>query len=388
MVQSISNYNTIIGNNVNGNYKGIEITSSSHHNIVNNNNLTANDYEGIILDYSWNNTISGNNLVDNNAGIMIGDSSDYNNVTENNITGSGQAINLIQVSHNNLYRNNLTDNYFGLTIQSSTENTLRETMMINNTCSFSIFGYNLPHFTNYVDELNTVDHKPIYYWIDVHYSSVPEDAACVILVECTNITVQNMNLSICNRQGVAIAYSKNITIADSYIANNDQYAIWLWNSSECYIARNYLKGFIGLQLDYSSNNTFFRNTLTSGGNWGSVNLVQSHNNTFYHNNFTDNYIHYLIDDFSVNNWDDGYPSGGNYWDDYQDRYQSAKDEKSGPYQNVTGSDDIWDAPYTLNQNNIDNYPIVPEFPSAIILALFMILSLTAAIFVKLKRKKQ
>ncbi|MCW4051765.1 MAG: right-handed parallel beta-helix repeat-containing protein [Candidatus Bathyarchaeota archaeon] len=372
MVQSTSNYNTLTGNNVIGNYKGIEITSSSHHTIINGNNITTNTYEGLILDYAWNNTVSGNNFVSNNVGVMIGGSSDYNNVTDNRIVDSGHAISIIQGSNNNLYRNNLTDNYFGLTIQSSTGNTLRENMMINNTCNFRILGNDLPHFINYVDDSNTVDHKPIYYWIDVHYSIVPEDAACVILVQCTNITVTNMNLSTCNRQGAAIAYSRNITVTDSYIANNDDYAIWLRNSSECYIANNYLKGFIGLQLDYSSNNTFFRNTLTAGGNWGSVNLVESYNNTFYHNNFTDNYIHYLIGDLSSNNWDNGYADGGNYWDNYEQRYPSATDVKSGPYQNETGSDDIWDTPYTLNENNIDNYPIVPEFPSPIILSLLMI----------------
>jgi len=377
MVHTFSNYNHIIGNNVTGNYKGIESSSSSHNNIISGNNLSGNTYEAIVLDYSWNHTISGNNIVDHSTGIMIGGSSDFNNVTYNRIVDCGLAININQGSHNNLYSNNLTDNYSGLDIQYSTGNTLRETMMNNNTCGFSLLGNDLLHFTNDVDESNTVKNKPIYYWVDTHNSSVPVDAACVVLVECTNITVQNVNLSICNWQGVAIAYSRNITVADSYIANNDEYAIWLRNSSECYIARNYLKGFIGLQLDYSSNNTFFGNTLTAGGNWGSVNFLQSSNNTFHHNNFTDNYRHYLIDGFSVNNWDDGYPSGGNYWDNYQDRYPSARDENSGPYQNVTGSDAIWDTPYTLDSNNIDNYPIVPEFSSLIMLFPFMVGTLLA-----------
>ncbi|UCE95218.1 MAG: right-handed parallel beta-helix repeat-containing protein [Candidatus Bathyarchaeota archaeon] len=384
MVQTVSNYNTISGNTVNGNYKGIEITSSSHHNIINNNNITANQYEGIVIDYSMNNTISGNYLVDDNTGILIEGSSDYTNVTDNHVTGCGRAISLIQVSHCNLYGNNLTNSYFGLTLQSATENTLRETMMFNNTVSFSIIGYDLPHFINYVDESNTVDHKPIYYWIDIHDSIVPDDASCVVLVECTNIIAQNMNLSSCNRQGVVLAYSANITIADNYIARNDQYGIWLLNASECYIARNHLNGFICLQLHNALNNTFFGNTLTSGGNWGSVNLAQSVNNTFYHNNFTDNYIDYLIDDVSANNWDNGYPAGGNYWDNYEDRYPSARDENSGPYQNETGSDNIWDIPYTLNENNIDHYPLIPEFPS-FILPLFMLAVSLTTLMAKKKR---
>ncbi len=387
MVNTFSNFNNITGNSIIENYKGIEASSSSYNNRITSNYLSSNTYEAVVLDYSWNNTISGNNIVDNSAGIMIGDSSGYNNITDNNITDCGQAINVIQGSYNYFHGNNLTNNYSGLSVRYSTGNTLRETTMVNNTCSFILNGYELSHFTNYVDASNTVEDRPIYYWVDAHHASVSEDAACVILVECTNITVHNVNLSICNWQGVALAYSRNITISDSYIANNDEYAIWLWNSSECYIVRNYLKGFIGLQLDYSSNNTFFGNTLTAGGNWGSVNLVQSHNNTFYHNNFTDNYRHFLIDDFSVNHWDYGYPAGGNYWDDYQDRYSPARDDKSGPSQNETGSDGIWDTPYTLNPNNIDNYPIVPEFPSLIILPLFMMTTLLAILARKRKQRR-
>jgi parallel beta-helix repeat protein len=381
MVQSASNYNIITGNHVDGNYKGVELTSSSHHNVVSDNVLTANDHEGIVLDYSWNNTIMGNTLTENNGGIWIGDS-DYNNLTENNITGDGLAIHLAQASHNSLSRNTLTDNYFGLRLQSSTENTLRDTILLNNTCGFTILGYNLPHFINNVDDSNVVNSKPIYYWVDVHSSTVPEDAACVILVECTNITVHNMNLSICNWQGVAVAHSRNITVTDNSIANNDEYAIWLRNSTDCYIAGNHLTGFIGLQLEYSSNNTITGNTLTAGGNWGSVNLAQSHKNTFYHNNFTDNYIHYKIDEFSVNDWDHGYPDGGNYWDNYEQRYPYANDVNSGPYQNETGSDDIWDLPYTLNENNIDQYPIVPEFPSPIVLSLVMLATLVTLAYRK------
>ncbi len=373
MIHSTSNYNTITGNNIDGNYKGIELTSSSHHNVISDNVLTTNDYEGIILDHSWNNTIMGNTLTDNNSGILIGDS-EYNNLTENTITGSGLAIHL-QASNNTLLRNTLTDNNFGLRLQSSTGNTLRETIMLNNTCSFALLGYDLPHFVNNVDDSNLIDSRPIYYWVDVHSSTVPDDAACVILVECTNITVQNMNLSLCNYQGVAVAYSANITVADNYIANNDQYAIWLRNSSDCYIVGNHLAGFIGLQLEYSTHNTVIGNTLTAGGNWGSVNLAQSHSNTFYHNNFTDNYIHYLIDDFSVNDWDHGYPDGGNYWDNYEQRYPYTNDVNSGPNQNKTGSDGIWDTPYTLNESNIDQYPIVPEFPSPITLSVLMVATL-------------
>jgi hypothetical protein len=56
---------------------------------------------------------------------------------------------------------------------------------------------------------------------------------------------------------------------------------------------------------------------------------------------------------SVNTWDNGYPSGGNYWSDY-----NGTDLYSGPGQNITGSDSIGDTPYVINANNRDRYPKV------------------------------
>jgi hypothetical protein len=86
--------------------------------------------------------------------------------------------------------------------------------------------------------------------------------------------------------------------------------------------------------------------------WNGIGLWNSLNNRIYHNNFVNNtnQVYSLV---SVNIWDDGYPSGGNYWSDYID-----VDQYSGPYQNETGSDGIWDHPYVIDENNQDNYPIV------------------------------
>jgi hypothetical protein len=56
---------------------------------------------------------------------------------------------------------------------------------------------------------------------------------------------------------------------------------------------------------------------------------------------------------SVIAWDDGYPSGGNYWSDY-----TGLDLYKGANQTVAGSDEIGDTPYTVDANNIDHYPLM------------------------------
>jgi hypothetical protein len=52
-----------------------------------------------------------------------------------------------------------------------------------------------------------------------------------------------------------------------------------------------------------------------------------------------------------NFWNYDYPSGGNYWSDYEERYPNAVE---------LGSSGIWDTPYVIDENNNDNYPLVNQ----------------------------
>ena len=54
-----------------------------------------------------------------------------------------------------------------------------------------------------------------------------------------------------------------------------------------------------------------------------------------------------------NMWDDGYPSGGNYWSDHV-----TVDDYSGINQDELGSDGIVDEPYIIDDYNRDNYPLM------------------------------
>jgi len=77
------------------------------------------------------------------------------------------------------------------------------------------------------------------------------------------------------------------------------------------------------------------------------------NVTLYHNNFLNGSY---ASDITGNTWDNGYPSGGNYWYNY-----TGEDFFSGPYQDQTGSDSIGDTPHTNilgGSGAQDNYPLM------------------------------
>lgn len=57
----------------------------------------------------------------------------------------------------------------------------------------------------------------------------------------------------------------------------------------------------------------------------------------------------------MNYLDDGYPSGGNYWDDY-----GSVDLKHGMNQDQNGSDGILDQGFSS-----DNYPLVNPFDKSL-----------------------
>jgi hypothetical protein len=88
----------------------------------------------------------------------------------------------------------------------------------------------------------------------------------------------------------------------------------------------------------------------------------SHDNKIYHNNFVDNTNQIYILDPKGNTWNNGYPSGGNYWSDYTD-----VDCFSGPGQDTPGGDGIWDHPYVIDADNVDYYPLMPPYHDIAIL---------------------
>lgn len=86
--------------------------------------------------------------------------------------------------------------------------------------------------------------------------------------------------------------------------------------------------------------------------------VDSQFTKIYHNNFVNAT---LPSPSTTIFFDDGYPSGGNYWSDY-----AAQDMYNGPYQNITGGDGILDVGYPSGDYPWDRYPLANPFLKIII----------------------
>jgi len=361
---------TISGNNITNNIIGVRLYHSSN-NTVSGNNITANDY-GVSLDSSSNNSITGNNITENNNdGIALLFSN--NIIVRGNIFINGG----LRVFYS--YQNSVKDNFVNGKPLVYLENVLNYTVndagqvILVKCANIKVEGLNLSR-TNFGVELwgtssSTISTNDItansYFGVGLYFGS-------------SNNSVIGNNITD-NEYGVRLYYSSNHNIVSGNNVTNNIYGVWLFSSSNNVVSRNKIKANhqYGIYIDASFNDIVSVNSITKNGwgiyisgssnhntvngnnvtanHWGGVGFTSSSNNIIYHNNFIDNVAQIQSDD-STNIWDDGYPSGGNYWSDY-----AGVDLFSGFYQNETGSDGIGDTPYAIDVNNTDRYPLMAPF---------------------------
>jgi parallel beta-helix repeat protein len=158
-----------------------------------------------------------------------------------------------------------------------------------------------------------------------------------------------------NWEGIVLNSSINNVLSGNSVTANDECGIAIDRSSNNVLSGNNItsNNGAGLFILSSSSNFLFGNNVTSNNWYGILLLYSSSNNVIFHNNFANNWNQFYMHPDSENIWDNGYPSGGNYWSDY-----SGTDLYHGPYQNETGNDGVGDAPYTIDANNLDNYPLM------------------------------
>jgi parallel beta-helix repeat protein len=344
---SLSNYSTIASNNVHDNVQGMYLTgsqgnlitgntasdcvngfgitliSSSNRNVVSGNTLN-NDYYGISLQSSNNNIIISNtisNILD--TGISLEGQSDNNIIAYNTVENSlhGMRINL---GNNDIIFNNVFPNNNAGIMVSHVNNCIIYNNKVTETTDFGIY---LGIATNSWVVQNQVTSATVQttFGILLQYLSTGNS----ILFNTVSNSVYAIRFEGC---------SKN-TISWNTLSGNGDGVLLLLTSPP------YLFGI------YSSDNNQITDNVISH-NFCGVYVDSSNSNIIYHNNLVGN-NQQALSLSSMNTWDNGYPSGGNYWSDY-----TGKDVFRGRNQNLKGSDGLGDTPYIIDLTNKDRYPLM------------------------------
>jgi parallel beta-helix repeat protein len=383
---ALSDRNKISANYVaNNGFFGIQLERSLN-NIVSNNTLEANFRHGVMLDESSNNKVVRNVFFRDGLGV----SNSYENVVKDNIVNGKplvyleglsdhvvqQAGQVILINCSRIKVENLNLSFTSVAILLSHTNDTE--ISANNITETSWAGiwledsyYNRIHWNSIANNSgNGVSLKNASYNIVFRNKIIQNSHFGIQLLGFSNQNVITENDITDNNNGISLIYGppSNNSILRNNIIHNDWYGVSLYIALRNLVSENNIKdnsigiqlsgsnytnitgnnienNKLGIGLDYSSNNTISGNDIIN--NEYGMRLFDSTKNVIYHNNFINN-TYQIFSFYSTNAWDDGYPSGGNYWSDYEERYPDAKElDDSG----------IWDTPYVIDENNQDNYPL-------------------------------
>jgi parallel beta-helix repeat protein len=121
---------------------------------------------------------------------------------------------------NRILNTTITSNIYNIFIDCA-NNYLRENKITGNMYNFGVsypltcnVSFPLSHYIQDIDDSNTVNGKPICYWVNKTETDgkIPTNAGYVAIVNSTGIVAENLSSLQNNYQGVLVAYSSEITV--------------------------------------------------------------------------------------------------------------------------------------------------------------------------------
>jgi PGF-pre-PGF domain-containing protein len=255
------------------------------------------------------------------------------NIINCTFTDNGLGMVLDTSNNNQIINCTFEKNIAGLVLTNSYDNYLANNSINNHL----LYTFDMDSNSNYVDTSNTVDGKPIYSLVGKSDIVIDSDsnAALVHLVDCTNITIEDLE------------------------CRNQRRGIYLYNTTDTRI-RNYtsVQSLYGIYLDSSRYNILSNSTINDSRKIG-IYLTDSIDNLVYNNYFNNtNNIHILAG--SSNQWNITQTAGkniinesylgGNFW---------ANPDGTGWSQVEYSIGNGFCQPYNLtdNGNNTDYLPL-------------------------------
>jgi parallel beta-helix repeat protein len=244
------------------------------------------------------------------------------------ITNFVGGIELYYSTNNALIGNTVSGNDWGIELAYSSDNTV----IRNIVSSSNLYGIRLVHSSGNALFGNKVFSDSIY--------------GILLSYSCSNNLVGN-NVS-SNNYGIRVASSSdNNVLTGNNVSHNVRGINLCYSSSNSLIGNRASSNTNGIHLWSSKNNTLTGNEALNN-DYG-IHLEASSSNTIFHNNLFHNAIQVYVTVGYANIWDNGYPSGGNYWRDY--------------IGTDINHDGIGDIQFEIESGNVDHYPLMGVFHS-------------------------
>ncbi|HEV2166698.1 MAG TPA: right-handed parallel beta-helix repeat-containing protein [Thermoplasmata archaeon] len=334
--------------------------------VIRGNNLSFFTYEGVYSEYSGNVTITSNQVAFTTH-------------------VSGEGIYTYEDSAVVIANNNASHDYYGWYDYSSTG-----VVATGNDFSHALTtGYAIYLYYDGAISIADTQGSDSYYGLysdytnglsvtNTNFNHAGDEA--MYFYYSTEVVLTNIGANNSASYAVDSEDTTHLVATNVWAASSGDYAFYLYESQEltlsgCDAARanygvyaDYDTGLVvagtnlsqdeyGLYLYYSSGVTISGNTFWSDN--FSFDYEAGNAGVLYHNNFLSDKGWIVGSPSNVAfSWANGYPVGGNFWSNY-----TGVDVKSGPGQNLTGSDRIGDSPYKINNVTWDPYPLMGAWVS-------------------------
>jgi parallel beta-helix repeat protein len=187
----------------------------------------------------------------------------------------------------------------------------------------------------------------------------------------TNVTVTNLivrgSVTGCS-YGIALIDSTNCRVTNNTITDVDSFyfmngipyiGLYVSGGNQNTISQNtLLNNLQGMHIADTTNNLIVGNSIDCEHSFSTgpraISLYYATNNRIYHNTFILTEI--VTSALGSNNtWDNGFPSGGNYWSNYKSH---------NPNPQKIHNTELLDAAYVIDNENIDNYPLAEPYSAS------------------------
>jgi parallel beta-helix repeat protein len=317
------------------------------------NNLSGNGY-GVRVEHSFNVTVEDNSVTSSVSFAIHVQYTPFTVVSENGVSNNTNGIALFSSSNATV-----ADNYvffskeIGIALTRMTNVTVTANTLLHD--GIWLDGNSVSNFNSHIISTdNSVNGKPLRYYKDC--SDVVLDGLPVgqlLVANCTGFVGTNLTI-LDTDTGVGMYFVDDAMMASNNISSNDWGGIVLGFSNNITFTANgiFENENSGFLMGASSNITLTANKIISNDPF-SIIVILCGNLSVHHNNFISSPPQAYTLGSPGNSWDDGYPSGGNYWSDY-----AGADSFNGPNQDIPGGDGIGDTPYVIDSDNEDRYPLM------------------------------